>query len=289
MASLKNNHPLNVPGPLFTDTSCIDCGTCFHLGPTLFRENTDDKSVVIRQPENEWEWKEAKRAILSCPTNSIGVHRAPASFKELDPELPLHIAENVFYLGYTSRDSIGATTYLIERPEGNVLIDSPKFHPFLVRELEKRGGVKYMILSHQDDVADHQKFHGHFQCERFIHADDVNADTQGCEHILEGEGPFSPVADLKIITTPGHSKGHITVNYRNTFLFTGDHLFVDEDHRRITASKGVCWYSWSEQKKSIEKLLGEKFAWVLPGHGGWMKFGDEEASEKLQDLVRRIA
>jgi glyoxylase-like metal-dependent hydrolase (beta-lactamase superfamily II)/ferredoxin len=288
MANFRNHHPLNVPGPLFTDLSCIDCGTCFHLGPALFRENTDDKSIVIRQPESDGEWKEAKRAILSCPTNSIGVHGAPQLFKELDPELPLHIDDNVYYLGFTSRDSFGATTYFIERPEGNVLIDSPRFHPWLVKELEKRGGVKYMVLSHQDDVADHQKFHDHFNCERYIHADDVNADTQSCEHILEGDGPFSIGTDLRIITTPGHSKGHVVVNYRNKFLFTGDHLFVDQEKARITASKGVCWYSWSEQVKSIEKLTREKFEWVLPGHGGWMRFGLENSHQKLQELIQSL-
>lgn len=287
MANLKDAHPLNVPGPLFTDKSCIDCGTCFHIGPELFQENTDDKSIVVKQPASDEEWKEAKRAILSCPTNSIGVHGAPGIFKALDAELPYHIADEVYYLGYTSRDSFGATSYLIKRPEGNILMDSPRFHPWLVKELEKMGGVKWMILSHQDDVADHKKFHEHFGCERFIHADDVNSDTEDCERILEGPGPFEIAEDVKIITTPGHSKGHVCVNYKNTFLFTGDHLFVDQEKRHITASRGVCWYSWSEQIKSVEKLLTEKFEWVMPGHGGWLRFNDPH--EELLKLIQRAS
>lgn len=285
MAIFKNKHPLNIPGPLYTDLSCIDCGTCFHLGPTLFQENSDDKSVVIRQPSSLEEWKEAKRAILSCPTNSIGVHEAPDSFKTTDPELPLKIDDNVFYLGFTARESFGATTYFIERPEGNVLIDSPRFHPLLVKELEKRGGIKWMILSHQDDVADHKKFHQHFGCQRVIHADDVNSDTADCELILEGPGPFELDSELKVITTPGHTKGHVCVNYRNKYLFTGDHLFVDTKMQTLVASRSVCWYSWPEQLKSIEKLLSEQFAWVLPGHGGWMNVGPSGGHEKFQSLL----
>lgn len=286
MANRKNQHPSNIPGPLFTDLTCIDCETCFHIGPELFKEKSD-KSVVIKQPENLEEWKKAKRAILSCPTNSIGVHGAGEEFKNLDPELPYKINENVYYLGYTSKDSYGATSYLIVRPEGNVIIDSPRFHPWLVKELEKMGGVKHMILSHQDDVADHQKFHDHFGCDRYIHGDDVNSDTQGCEQILQGHGPFYLSNDLKLITTPGHSKGHICVNYQDKYLFTGDHLFVDENLRTITASQRVCWYSWSEQVKSIKKLLSERFEWIMPGHGGWMEFGVEEGRKKLTELTSR--
>jgi len=283
MANLKLNHPSNVPGPLFTDLSCIDCGTCFHIGPSLFKENTDSKSVVIKQPENEKEWKEAKRAILSCPTNSIGVHKAPEFVKTLNAELPYLIQDNVYYLGFTSRDSYGATTYLIVRPEGNVLIDSPRFHPWLVKGIEKLGGIKSMVLTHQDDVADHKKFHDHFGCERYIHKDDVNSDTAECERILEGSGPFTIGSDFKIISTPGHTKGHICLKYKEKFLFTGDHLFVDED--KIIASKSVCWYSWSEQIKSIEKLLSEKFEWILPGHGGWLKLSPEESHRQLEELL----
>lgn len=88
MANLKNAHPLN-----------------FHIGPQIFLGGKDNKSIVVKQPESDSEWKEAKRAILSCPTNSIGVHDDPAMFKDVDPELPYKINDNVFYLGFTSRDS----------------------------------------------------------------------------------------------------------------------------------------------------------------------------------------
>jgi glyoxylase-like metal-dependent hydrolase (beta-lactamase superfamily II) len=50
-------------------------------------------------------------------------------------------------------------------------------------------------------------------------------------------------------------------------LFTGDHLWADEDDGRLTASHGVCWYSWPAQLRSLERLLDFDFEWVLPGHG----------------------
>lgn len=49
MADFQKNHPLNTPGSLFTDTTCIDCGTCFHIGIEIFKENQiDDKSIVAK-------------------------------------------------------------------------------------------------------------------------------------------------------------------------------------------------------------------------------------------------
>lgn len=46
-----------------------------------------------------------------------------------------------------------------------------------------------------------------------------------------------------------------------------DHLWGDEDTGRLAMSRGVCWYSWSEQRRSLRRLLDFEFEWVLPGHG----------------------
>lgn len=286
MAVFKKSHPKNVPGSLFVDTSCIDCGTCFHLGPTLFRENHDDKSVVMKQPENKNEWQNAKQSILSCPTNSIGVQNPPEIFKQLGAGLPIHIAEEVYYLGYTARNSFGASSYLIKRPEGNVLVDSPRYHPWLIGELEKLGGVQKMFLTHQDDVADHKLFCAHFKCERIIHEEEITSDTESVEIILHGEEDVSLGKDLVAVMTPGHTKGSMCLLYRDKFLFTGDHLFVDQAHHILEASKGVCWYSWDEQIQSVEKLLKKNYEWILPGHGGWGLFS--HSHQAIQLLLREM-
>jgi glyoxylase-like metal-dependent hydrolase (beta-lactamase superfamily II) len=31
--------------------------------------------------------------------------------------------------------------------------------------------------------------------------------------------------------------------------------------------RSVCWYSWSEQKQSLRRLVDYQFEWILPGHG----------------------
>lgn len=65
------------------------------------------------------------------------------------------------------------------RPEGNVLVDSPRFAAPLVRRIEAMGGVALMFLTHRDDVADHEKFHQHFGCQRIVHEADVTRPTAG--------------------------------------------------------------------------------------------------------------
>ena len=55
--------------------------------------------------------------------------------------------------------------------------------------------------------------------------------------------------------------------YAGKFLFTGDHLWWSDDRKTLHASRGVCWYSWAEQLRSIERLLDHDFEWILPGHG----------------------
>ena len=269
------------------DTSCIDCGMCFHLGPGIFKE-VEDKSIVESQPQNAREWKEAKMAIVSCPTNSIGVKDAPHQFKEAHIELPMLICHNIHYCGYTSKDSFGASTYLIQRPEGNILIDSPRFHPHLVEEIEKLGGIATMFLTHQDDVADHELFAKHFGCQRIIHRADVNEGTMGCEIILEGKSEWDLDRDVKIIPTPGHTQGSMVLLYKDIYLFTGDHIFYDRDEQKLRVSRGVCWYSWPEQVESVKKLRSYHFEWIFPGHGAWgHKFRDEMKAE-LEDLIQQL-
>lgn len=285
MAKLSLNNPLNTPGPLFVDTTCIDCGTCFHIGPDIFKEETDS-SIVLNQPLSQEDWNQAKAAIVSCPTNSIGVHDAPLEFKRAEDGLPYLVAQDVYYCGYTSRDSFGATSYLILREQGNILIDSPRFHPHLIKKLEELGGVKLMYLSHQDDVADHALFAGHFKCQRIIHRLEVSSSTEDCEMILEGEGDWDLAGDVKILFTPGHTEGHLSLLYKNNFLFTGDHLFYSAESDKVYASSSVNWFSWPLQQDSLRKLLSFQFNWVLPGHGGWVQKDPGQFHKEISDILK---
>ena len=128
------------------------------------------------------------------------------------------------------------------------------------------GGVGRMLLTHKDDVADHELFRRKFNCERLMHADD-GAARLGVEQVIHGSEPIQLDKDLLAIPTPGHTRGHVVYLYRNKFLFTGDHLAWSPERKMLRAFRSVTWYSWAEQTRSMEKLLSYEFEWVLPGHG----------------------
>ncbi len=266
MAHLNQRRAQNINGDFYVDSTCIDCDTCRWMTPEVF-SRVDEQSAVYHQPTNEAERLAALEALLACPTSSIGTVEKPKDIKVVQEKFPILVEENIFHCGYHSEKSYGAASYLIQLPGGNILVDSPRFTPPLVKRIEEMGGIRYMYLTHRDDVADHQKFAEHFQCQRILHIDEISAETRNVEIQLTGFEPFALTEDLLIISVPGHTKGHTVLLYKNKFLFTGDHLAWSERLHQLVAFHDVCWYSWSEQTKSMRNLANYSFEWVLPGHG----------------------
>ena len=66
------------------------------------------------------------------------------------------------------------------------------------------------------------------------------------------------------------------------------HLAWDRERGRLTAFRHVCWYSWPEQTASMARLLDERFAWVLPGHGQRHHLPAETMHAELAALVERM-
>ena len=281
MAKLNQRRSENAIGDVYVDSSCIDCDTCRWMAPETFNRQ-GNQSAVYHQPQEPTARLQAIQALLSCPTASIGTVEKPKDIKSAQQTFPLLIEDNVYHCGYHSEKSFGATSYFIQRPDGNVLIDSPRFTPPLVKRLEELGGIRYLYLTHQDDIADHEKFHQHFGCQRILHQDDIRAATKNIEISLSGIEPIELATDLLIIPVPGHTKGHTVLLYNQQFLFTGDHLAWSPHLQHLHAFRRYCFYSWSEQINSMAKLTQYAFEWVLPGHG-------RRYHSDLQTMQKQIA
>lgn len=283
MADPARRLSTNVEGDFFVDETCIDCDACREIAPASFAR-VGDQSAVVEQPATGADRVRATMALVSCPTGSIGGKNAPVA--RAVSSLPSPIEDEVSFVGWTSESSFGAMSYLIRRPDGNVLVDSPRFTKPLVRRLEEMGGVATIALTHRDDVADHERFSRHFGAFRVIHRDDVTKGTRGVERQVEGESPVEIGPDLVMIPTPGHTRGHAVFLYRNRFLFTGDHLAWSRSRGHLYAFRGACWYSWEEQIRSMKRLREISFEWVLPGHGARVQLA---ADTMRADLDRCIA
>ena len=283
MAKLSERNPASAPGDWYIDNRCIDCGASREVAPGLVVLRKG-KSVFARQPASEEEERAAWRAVLLCPTASVGTvsHRAkPADL------FPQELAPGVYRCGYNAESSFGAHAYFVTRKEGNLLVDSPRFVGKLLQKLEEAGGVGDILLSHQDDVADAGRYAKHFGARVWIHKDDARAAPYATD-LLKGGEPAEIRKGLLAIPVPGHTKGSVAYLLEDTYCFTGDSLAWSRERGDLVAFRDACWYSWSEQKRSLAKLAGYPFEWVLAGHGGSYRLPAEEMRARLSALVERM-
>jgi glyoxylase-like metal-dependent hydrolase (beta-lactamase superfamily II) len=121
-----------------------------------------------------------------------------------------------------------------------------------------------------------------------LHARDVSGRTRGVERVLEGDVPTPLAERVTAIPVPGHTAGSTALLVDETFLFTGDHLWGDAEGR-LGASRSVCWYDWTAQTASMERLGALRFEWVLPGHGRpWRASSPEAARREVLALARAM-
>jgi glyoxylase-like metal-dependent hydrolase (beta-lactamase superfamily II) len=256
------------------------------MAPEVFAGN-GHHSLVIHQPEGDAAIRAALLATLACPTASIGAE-TKHDVKTLRTAFPLPVDGPVHHCGYHAQSSFGAASWLIRRPEGNVMVDCPRFTAPLVKRLEELGGIGTMVLTHRDDVADHRPYALHFGCTRVLHADDRNWSTNDVEHLVTGRDPIALAEDLLLIPVPGHTRGSMCLLADETYLFTGDHLAWDRRHHRLTAFRDACWYDWAEQVASMRRLAAFPFSWVLPGHGAPGHLPRAEMAAQMKALVTHL-
>ena len=285
MARREHRLAENAAGELFVDRSCIDCQTCRIVAPESFGALARGSAYVARQPSDERQWLRALMALVSCPTSSIGTEGGRRA-RQAARSFPEPLGRGVYYCGYASESSFGASSYLVVRAAGNVLVDSPRAAGPLLDGIAALGGVGTMFLTHRDDVADHARFRLRFGCERVMHALDIEAHTADVEVRIEGDKVVRLAPDLEVVPVPGHTRGSMALLHDGV-LFTGDHLWASESSGRLHASRSVCWHSWSAQLRSLARLLDLDFDWALPGHG--MRYRAASPAAMKDDLRALLA
>ena len=253
MADRARALPENVEGPIFVDRTCIDCDTCRQLAPTVFGE-TGEFSFVKLQPRGPAEELAALRALVACPTGSIGT-AAKGRVPEAVAGFPMTLADGVSYCGFNSPKSFGGNSYFLEHPDGNWLIDAPRYVEHLVRRFAERGGLRYIFLTHRDDVADAHKYAKRFGAERIIHRLELSAQP-GAERVIDGTVPAELVPGFLAIPTPGHTRGHCALLAAGRFflaeIISGGAAIADVSPRRAACAGirgSVKWnrsHSWKD-------------------------------------------
>lgn len=285
MADQTKRLDSNVAGNFYVDATCINCDTCRQLAPASFEE-VGDFSAVTSQPTGGGLLHQAYQALLSCPVGSIGTERSePVLMQEAMASFPLHLEDGVSYCGFNSGKSFGANSFFLEHPDGNWLIDSPRYLKHLVEAFERKGGLSYIFLTHKDDVAEVEKYAAHFGAKRIIHRADLEA-APGAEWIIEDVESSQVLPEFQIIPVPGHTAGSMALLYKNKFLFTGDHLWWDSKQQMLRAPSQLVWRK-RVLLDSLQKLLDYRFEWVLAAHGDRVRLPAEAMQSQLQALIER--
>jgi len=272
MARLDQAHPLDVAGEWFVDTRCIACDVARHWAPDLIGEDDEGLSFVKRQPETVEEEQQMWLAAEACPTRSIGnrVRRRP-------PEAPFphELTPGVWALGHNSPDSFGAHSYLAATASGNVMIDSPELTRSLTGAVDDLGGVRHVLLTHRDDVADADRWADRYGARVWIHEADAGAAPFATD-IVEGDEPVEVEPGMWAVPIPGHTRGSMAFHFEVGWLFTGDSLHWNREHERLDVFPGATWFSWERLSESMDVLADLPLVeWVFPGHGMWHEVGHQ--------------
>ena len=92
------------------------------------------------------------------------------------------------------------------------------------------------------------------------------------------------VSGFRIIATPGHTRGHVSLlRDGDGLLFTADAFGCLPRKIRVGVRKAVC-NDPAQAKRSAEKLLAEDFSTVIFAHGKTLRIG---AKETLREVVER--
>jgi len=285
MADQNKRLDSNVPGNFYVDATCINCDTCRQLAPKSFEE-IGEFSAVSRQPQSDDQVHQAYQALLACPVGSIGTEQSEKlRLKDAMASFPLHLEDGVYYCGFNSEKSFGANSFFIEHPSGNWLVDSPRYIKHLIDAFEQRGGITYIFLTHEDDVADADKYAMHFGAKRIIHRADADA-VPDAEWIVDESGSIYLADGFQAIPVPGHTPGSMALRYKEKFLFTGDHLWWNPHMQSLGAPQRLVWRA-KVLVASLEKLLSYRFEWVLAGHGDRVKLSAEEMRDQLKAMLDR--
>lgn len=143
------------------------------------------------------------------------------------------------------------------------MIDIPRYNSKLANTLELEGGVQKIIVTHSDNIADHQKWKDRFpNLQRIIHRADAKETAGEFELKLEGGGIWNPSSDVQIIHTPGHTAGSLSILVRtkkDVVVFTGDHLAYSASRKGLEGFKRYNHGNVGVQSESIRLLASSNF------------------------------
>jgi glyoxylase-like metal-dependent hydrolase (beta-lactamase superfamily II) len=269
----------------YVDDRCTNCDAARQFAPELIGE-IHGKSEVLRPPRDEDEERRLHAAAFACPTRAI----RPASGhmdQALDP-FPMALDDGVLVCGHNSRQTAGASSYLLRRPSGIVMmVDTPRWSRELAERYAASGSITDVLLTHRDHAAHGRRYADHFGARLWIHEEDLDAaPTADC--VIRGFEPVEIGEGVTAFPLPGHTRGSVLYVADALYCFSGDSFYWSRSTGDLEVAESVTWYSIEELAASLARAAaGVRFEWVLPGHGGRCRLAADEMSRRMRSLAER--
>lgn len=270
----------------YVDERCTNCDVARQIAPDLIGQ-AGGRSTVLRQPRDEAEVNLLHAAAYACHTRSIR-HTAQALDPARDP-FPMRLHGEVYLCGHNSSRTAGANSYLVRRPAGNLMIDTPRWSERLASRYESLGPVTEILLTHRDHAAHGRRYADRFGARLWIHEGDLTA-APDADRVLRGTDPVEVAAGVVAHPLPGHTEGSVLYVADDLDCFSGDSFYWSRTTGDIEVVESVTWYSIAELAASLAQVVDTlRFEWLLPGHGDRKHLPAEEMTHRLRALATRVS
>ncbi len=269
----------------YVDDRCTNCDVARQLAPELIGE-VDGRSKILRQPRNEAESDTLYAAAYACPTRSI--RHPPVPLDSARDPFPMRLDDGVYLCGHSSEQTAGANAYLLLRPAGTLMIDTPRWSKPLAARYEALGPVTDVLLTHRDHAAHGRRYANRFGARLWIHEGDLSA-APDADRILRGTDPIEVAEGVTAHPLPGHTEGSVLYVADERHCFSGDSIYWSRTTGDVEVFESVTWYSITELAASLARSIGRlHFEWLLPGHGDRTRLPAAEMVNRLQALTTRV-
>jgi len=168
---------------------------------------------------------------------------------------------------------LGTNCYLLISENEILIIDPGGSAEKILKEIKNKKAKPSFILNthyHFDHTLANEKIREETKAKILIHELEKNLiNFKADEFLKEGDEIKIGNIILKVLHTPGHTKGSICLLGKN-FVFTGDTLFRDGHGR--TDLPGGSQKDLEESLKKLSKIL-KPGTRIYPGHGEIFNYG----------------
>lgn len=267
---------------------CTGCDVARQVAPGLVGVGERGRSMMLRQPTTEAEVQTMNAAAFACHVRAIQPSKG-----NLDPTAdpyPLPLAGDKVYLcGHNSPATASANSFLLRRPTGMMMIDTPAFNSAVAARYGTLGTITDVLLTHRDHAAHGQQYADYFGARLWIHEGDLDA-SPGADQVMRGAEPIAVADGVTAHPLRGHTEGNVIYIADDLYCFSGDSFYWSRTSDDIEVFETVTWLSIRELAASLQRTVPRlEFEWLLAGHGGRKRLPKQEMARRMHDLAERTS